>query len=149
VRLVEADPSIHHTGTDLPAKKISIFKAHPPVRPHVRLIILADESTPPDVVAAFENGVQLFLYPILDCLIRRDGASASTAPIWDDGIEIVSATPEGSASSPAATRRLLIGWSVFQEISDLPLSRKEDVATASEMLLNAIEHGVISSKPIC
>jgi hypothetical protein len=69
--------------------------------------------------------------------------SASTAPIRDDGIEIVSATPEWIsiiARCDKKTADRLVQF--FQEISDLPLSEKEDVATAfREMLLNAIEHG--------
>jgi len=69
--------------------------------------------------------------------------SASTAPLWDDGIELVSATPEWIsiiARCDKKTADRLVQF--FQEISDLPLSEKEDVATAfREMLLNAIEHG--------
>ena len=69
--------------------------------------------------------------------------SASTAPLWDDGSELVSATPEWIsiiARCDNETADRLVQF--FQEISDLPLSEKEDVATAfREMLLNAIEHG--------
>jgi anti-sigma regulatory factor (Ser/Thr protein kinase) len=69
--------------------------------------------------------------------------SATAAPLWDDGIELVSATPEWIsiiARCDKKTADRLVQF--FREISDLPLSEREDVATAfREMLLNAIEHG--------
>jgi anti-sigma regulatory factor (Ser/Thr protein kinase) len=68
---------------------------------------------------------------------------ATTEPPWDDGIEVVSATPEWISIIARCDRKTadrLVQF--FQEMSDLPHPEKEDVATAfREMLLNAIEHG--------
>src|SRR3982751_1900388 len=65
------------------------------VRPHTRLIILTDRSTPADVIAAMrERAFSYFCKPIsmdaLASLIRR----AIEELCWDDGSGIVSATPE-------------------------------------------------------
>jgi anti-sigma regulatory factor (Ser/Thr protein kinase) len=64
-------------------------------------------------------------------------------PLWDDGIEITSATPDWvrlSVRCDVLTANRLIQF--FREASDLPDVEKEEVATAfREMLLNAMEHG--------
>ncbi len=146
LRLVEARPfDLIITGTGSTGKEdIDLLRRIRRVRPHVRLIILADESTPADVVAAIrERAFSYFSTPFSTASFAEMVRSASTAPIWDDGIEIVSATPEWIsiiARCDKKTADRLVQF--FQEISDLPLSEKEDVATAfREMLLNAIEHG--------
>ena len=146
LRLVEARPfDLIITGTGSTGKEdIDLLRRIRRVRPHVRLIILTDESTPADVVAAIrERAFSYFSTPFSTASFAEMVRSASTAPIWDDGIEIVSATPEWIsiiARCDKKTADRLVQF--FQEISDLPLSEKEDVATAfREMLLNAIEHG--------
>src|SRR4030081_1755244 len=62
---------------------------------------------------------------------------------WDDGIEVVSATPDWirlAARCDRKTADRLVQF--FREIADLPDAEKYDVAIAlREMLLNAIEHG--------
>ena len=64
-------------------------------------------------------------------------------PCWDDGIEVVSATPEWirlAARCDVKTADRLLQF--FREMADLPDAEKYDVAVAlREMLLNAIEHG--------
>jgi len=146
LRLVEARPfDLIITGTESTGKEdIDLLRKIRRVRPHVRLIILTDESTPADVVAAIrERAFSYFSTPFSTASFAEMVRSASTAPIWDDGIEIVSATPEWIsiiARCDKKTADRLVQF--FQEISDLPLSEKEGVATAfREMLLNAIEHG--------
>ena len=146
LRLVEARPfDLIITGTGSTGKEdIDLLRIIRRVRPHVRLIILTDESTPADVVAAIrERAFSYFSTPFSTASFAEMVRSASTAPLWDDGIELVSATPEWIsiiARCYNKTADRLVQF--FQEISDLPLSEKEDVATAfREMLLNAIEHG--------
>lgn len=146
LRLVEARPfDLIITGTESTGKEdIDLLRKIRRVRPHVRLIILTDESTPADVVAAIrERAFSYFSTPFSTASFAEMVRSASTAPLWDDGIELVSATPEWIsiiARCDKKTADRLVQF--FQEISDLPLSEKEDVATAfREMLLNAIEHG--------
>jgi len=146
LRLVEARPfDLIITGTESTGKEdIDLLRKIRRVRPHVRLIILTAESTPADVVAAIrERAFSYFSTPFSTASFAEMVRSASTAPLWDDGIELVSATPEWIsiiARCDKKTADRLVQF--FQEISDLPLSEKEDVATAfREMLLNAIEHG--------
>src|SRR5207244_5144968 len=96
------------------------------------------------------TGVQTCALPI--CYFSKPFSTASlaeivrcatTEPFWDDGIELVSATPEWIsiiARCDKNTADRLVQF--FQEVSDLPAPERDDVATGfREMLLNAIEHG--------
>jgi len=114
------------------------------VRPHMRLIILADEFMPGDILAAIrERAFSYFSRPFsterLSAMIR----AAMTEPYWDDGIEILSATPNWirlSVRCDLLTANRLTQFS--RESSDLPDAEKEEIAAAfREILLNAIEHG--------
>jgi anti-sigma regulatory factor (Ser/Thr protein kinase)/ActR/RegA family two-component response regulator len=114
------------------------------VRPHVRFIILTDQSTPADVITAMREGAfSYFSKPISTASFAEMVRIATLEPTWDDGIELVSATPEWISIIARCDRRTadrLVQF--FEEMSDLPDPEKEDVATAfREMLLNAIEHG--------
>lgn len=114
------------------------------VRPHTRMIILTNEGTTQDVVSAVrERAFSYFSKPYsfetLNEMIRR----AIEEPCWDDGIEVVSATP--------AWIRLLVRcdqgtaermMQFFSELIDMPEQEKGQVAFAfREMLLNAMRHG--------
>jgi len=114
------------------------------VRPHTRLIILAEESTPADVIMSMrEHAFSYFSKPFspgaLALMIRR----AIEEPCWDDGIEVVSATPEwirilARCDLKTADRVLQF----FDEIAELPNPEGSAVGMAfREMLTNAIEHG--------
>src|SRR5580692_523602 len=114
------------------------------IRPHTRLIILADESTPADVISSMrEHAFSYFSRPFsLDALavmVRH----AIEEPCWDDGIEVISATPEWicllvRCDLKTADRVLQF----LDEIAELPDPEKTAVSMASrEMLINAIEHG--------
>jgi anti-sigma regulatory factor (Ser/Thr protein kinase)/ActR/RegA family two-component response regulator len=114
------------------------------VRPHTRLIILTDESTPADVVASMRHrAFSYFSKPFsLDSLAGMVRI-ATEGPCWDDGIEVLSATPaliHLLARCDLKTADRLLQF--LREIADLPDAEKEAVATAfREMLHNAIEHG--------
>jgi anti-sigma regulatory factor (Ser/Thr protein kinase) len=68
---------------------------------------------------------------------------AMEEPLWDDGIDVISATPEwiriyARCDLPTADRVLQF----FDEIAELPDPERHSVAMAfREMLTNAIEHG--------
>jgi DNA-binding NarL/FixJ family response regulator len=114
------------------------------VRPHVRLIILTDQSTPADVLTAMrQRAFSYFSKPFSEDSLADMVRMATRQPAWDDGIELVSATPDWIsiiARCEKETADRLVQF--FQEMSDLPEPEKDDVATAfREMLLNAIEHG--------
>jgi len=113
-------------------------------RPHTRLIILTNKSTPMDVVASMrEHAFSYFSWPCslddLAAMIRH----ASEEPCWDDGIEVLSATPAWIRTlvrCELKTADRLLRF--LDEIADLPDEERHDVAQAfREMLLNAIEHG--------
>jgi anti-sigma regulatory factor (Ser/Thr protein kinase) len=143
---VEARPfDLIITGTESTGKEdIDLLQRIRRVRPHVRLIILTEESTPADVITAMrERAFSYFTKPFSTASFADIVRCATTEPPWDDGIEVVSATPEWISIIARCDRKTadrLVQF--FQEMSDLPHPEKEDVATAfREMLLNAIEHG--------
>lgn len=114
------------------------------VRPHTRLIILADESTPADVIASMrEYAFSYFSMPYSPVALAEMLRMAADGPCWDDGIEIVSATPEWIrviARCAVTTADRLVQF--LNEIADLPEREKHAVGMAfREILLNAIEHG--------
>jgi anti-sigma regulatory factor (Ser/Thr protein kinase)/ActR/RegA family two-component response regulator len=114
------------------------------IRPHTRLIILAEESTPADIITSMrEHAFSYFSKPFsLDALavmIHR----AIEEPCWDDGIDVVSATPEWiriRARCDLKTADRVLQF--FDEIAELPNPERAAVGAAfREMLTNAIEHG--------
>lgn len=114
------------------------------VRPHVRLFILTSESTPEDVIASMREGAfSYFSTPYSPGSFTDMIRLAAEGTCWDDGIEVISATPawiQLAARCDAGTADRLLQF--FHEITDLPAPERDDVATAfREMLLNAIEHG--------
>jgi anti-sigma regulatory factor (Ser/Thr protein kinase)/ActR/RegA family two-component response regulator len=114
------------------------------VRPHTRLIILAGESTPGDVITAMrERAFSYFSKPFsLDALAQMIHI-ATDGPCWDDGIEVLSGTSELIqilARCDVKTADRLVQF--LNEVAELPEPEKGQVAMAfREMLLNAIEHG--------
>ena len=113
-------------------------------RAHTRIIILTDDSTPGDVIASMRE--HAFGYLSKGFSIETLAETVRTVletPTWDDGIEIMSATPNlitlAVRCSMVAAERLL---QFMREITDLPDEERHDVGMAfREMLLNAMEHG--------
>jgi anti-sigma regulatory factor (Ser/Thr protein kinase)/CheY-like chemotaxis protein len=113
-------------------------------RPHTRLIILTTESTSADVISAMrKHAFSYFSTPFSMSALAEMIRSAIEAPCWDDGIEVVCATPEWlrlMARCDLKTADRLVQF--LNEIADLPDPERGQVAMAfREMLLNAIEHG--------
>jgi DNA-binding NarL/FixJ family response regulator/anti-sigma regulatory factor (Ser/Thr protein kinase) len=114
------------------------------VRPHTRLIILVDESTPADVIASMrERAFSYFSKPYSPDALAEMIRISAEGPCWDDGIEIVSATPEWiqvRARCDVKTADRLLQF--LHEIADLPAAEAGAVGMAfREILMNAIEHG--------
>lgn len=114
------------------------------VRPHTRLIILTNKSTPADVIAAMrQRAFSYFSEPYSTDTFADMLLLATTSPVWDEGIEVLSATPEWIrllARGDRSTADRLLQF--IHEISDLPPREKEAVGLAfREMLMNAVEHG--------
>jgi len=133
------------TGQNTSGKEdVALLRKVRRLHPHTRLIILTDESAPSDVIASMrQSAFSYFSKPFsLDSLAEMV-RFALEGPCWDDGIEVVSATPAWVSLLARCDRhtadRLL---QFLHEIADLPEPEATDVATAfREMLLNAIEHG--------
>jgi DNA-binding response OmpR family regulator len=114
------------------------------VRPHTRIIILTDDSTPADVIASMRE--HAFGYLSKGFSIASLAETVRTVletPTWDDGIEIMSATPNlitlAVRCTMVAAERLL---QFMREVADLPEDERQNVGMAfREMLLNAMEHG--------
>ncbi|SRR6266576_3721617 len=92
-------------------------------------------------MAMRERAFGYFSRPLLAASFAEIVRCAATEPLWDDGIELVSATPEWiSIIARCETGDRLVQF--FQEMSDLAHLEREDVRTAfREMLRNAIKHG--------
>jgi anti-sigma regulatory factor (Ser/Thr protein kinase)/ActR/RegA family two-component response regulator len=114
------------------------------VKPHTRMIILTDDSTPADVIASMRE--HAFGYLSKGFTVETLAETVRTVmetPTWDDGIEVMSATP--NLITLAVRCRMITAERLLQflrEITDLPDEERQDVGMAfREMLLNAMEHG--------
>ena len=113
-------------------------------RPHTRLIILSDEFVPGDVLNSIrERAFSYFARPFSTERLAEIIRLSILEPCWDDGIEILSATPDWIRLSVrcdiVAANRLI---QFYREASGLPGAETEEVAGAfREILVNAMEHG--------
>jgi anti-sigma regulatory factor (Ser/Thr protein kinase) len=123
---------------------ISLLRRLRMVRPHTRLIILTDKFTPGDVLDSIrERAFSYFTLPLSTERFAELIRHAMSEPCWDDGIEILSVTPNWirfSVRCDVLTANRLLQF--YREASQLPDAETEEVATAfREILLNAMEHG--------
>jgi DNA-binding response OmpR family regulator len=115
-------------------------------RPHVRLIILTDEWTRGDVISAMREGAfSYFSAPFEASELAEMVRAAMAEPCWDDGIEVLSATPEWvtlTARCDIATANRLVQFLHGVKDPSIPEAEREQVITAfREILINAMEHG--------
>ena len=133
------------TGERTPGKEdIELLRRLRMVRPHTRLIILTEEFIPGDVLAAIrERAFSYFSRPFSTEKLAEMIRIAMTEPVWDDGIEVLSGTPNWvrlCVRCDLATANRLLQF--YREASDLPDAETEEVAAAfREILVNAMEHG--------
>ena len=116
------------------------------VRPHTRLIVLADRFTRGDVIAAIrEHAFSYFSGPFEHDALAEMVQQAMASPCWDDGIEILSATPawvQVIARCDVATANRLVQFLNGVKDPEIPEADREDIVSAfREILLNAVEHG--------
>jgi anti-sigma regulatory factor (Ser/Thr protein kinase)/ActR/RegA family two-component response regulator len=114
------------------------------VRPHTRFIIVADRSTPADVIAAIRAGAfSYFTKPLSTQAMEEVLQLAIESPAWDEGIEMLSGTDAWirlSLRCDVSTANRLQQF--VREFLNLPEPDQDKVAIASrEMMLNAMEHG--------
>jgi anti-sigma regulatory factor (Ser/Thr protein kinase)/CheY-like chemotaxis protein len=114
------------------------------VRPHTRLIIVAEKRTTADVIAAIRAGAfSYFSKPLSARCLEEVLQLATDSSAWEDAIEILSGTDSWirvSVRCDVSTANRLHYF--VREFLDLPDVDGDKVATACrEMLLNAMEHG--------
>ena len=115
-------------------------------RPHVRLIVLTDSFTRGDVIAAIrEHAFSYFSGPYEHATLADMVRWAMASPCWDDGLEVISATPswvQVSARCDMATANRLVQFLRAVKDPEIPEADRENIASAfKEILLNAMEHG--------
>jgi DNA-binding response OmpR family regulator len=126
------------------AEDVELLRKIRSIRPHVRMIILTDKWTPGDVTAAIRAGAfSYFVAPFEASELTEMVRAAMSEPCWDDGIEILSATPQWvrlTVRCDVLTADRLVQF--MQGVGDIPQADKEQIITAfREILMNAIEHG--------
>jgi len=143
--LVKAGPfDLVITGQNTSAREdVDLLRKIRMIRPHVRMIILTAKSTPEDVVASLRENAFSYFQPPFDRVLLADMVhQAVSEPCWDDGIEVISATPNWIRLMARCTLVTADRLVQFLRQADLPEAEKEDLAVAAhEMLLNAMEHG--------
>ncbi len=115
------------------------------IRPHTRMIILTTQSTPQLAIEAMrEHAFSYFKLPCSTDGLEEMVRIAMANEVWDDGIDLVAATPEWirlHARCDLATADRLTQF-VFEMTDGIPLEDRKQLGLAfREMLLNAIEHG--------
>jgi len=111
----------------------------------VKAIILAPQTTPEDVIAALRaHAFAIFSIPFDYGAFTAIVEAAISVPVWNDGIEVVSAKPDWISlrirCSLITVERLL---QYGHELKiDIPNEVRETVLLSfRELLLNAMEHG--------
>jgi anti-sigma regulatory factor (Ser/Thr protein kinase)/CheY-like chemotaxis protein len=145
VLLVKASPfDLVITGQKTSGREdVDLLRKLRTIRPHLRMIILSERSTPEDVIASLRENAFSYFRPPFDRVLLADMVhQAVSEPCWDDGIEVISATPNWIRLMARCTLVTADRLVQFLRQADLPEAEKEDLAVAShEMLLNAMEHG--------
>jgi anti-sigma regulatory factor (Ser/Thr protein kinase)/CheY-like chemotaxis protein len=114
------------------------------VRPHTRMIILARDASPQDVIMALQQrAFSIFSRPYSFETLKDMIEMAMERPCWDDGIEVVLATSSWARflvrCDQGTAERMM---QFFSEMIDLPEEEKGQVAYAlREMVMNAVAHG--------
>lgn len=124
---------------------IELLKKLRSIRPNVKVVVLANESEPEEVIEAMrEHAFSYISAPFERSVVKDIVARALDLPVWVDGIEVVSAKPEWITLKlrchKLTAERLLQFMRELQ--MDLPEEDRENIGTAfRELLLNAVEHG--------
>jgi hypothetical protein len=115
------------------------------IRPAVKCIALAPETTPDEVIAALRAHVfACFTAPFDPDAIADIAKIAASDNEWRDHIEIVSARPgwvtvRANCHMLTAERLLIFANELHSQVSDN--IRKEMMHALREILLNALDHG--------
>jgi anti-sigma regulatory factor (Ser/Thr protein kinase) len=124
---------------------LALLKEMRQIRPGVKSIVLARESTPEEVIAALRAKVFACFTPPFDAQeIAHLACEAASDNEWHDDIQVLSARP--GWVSVRVNCRLLTAERVITFAKELNSqlseeTRTEIIAAFREILLNAMEHG--------
>lgn len=126
------------------AEDVELLRKMRRVHPHTRMIIVTDEGTPQDVLDSMrEKAFSYFERPFSMESFEHIVNIAMNCPCWDDGIELISATPDWvnlQVRCEVNTAERLMQF--MREIADLPEREGREAGQAfRELLLNSMEHG--------
>jgi anti-sigma regulatory factor (Ser/Thr protein kinase)/ActR/RegA family two-component response regulator len=128
-----------------PRDDLELLRKIRAVRPHTRMIVLTGRRTTEDVIEALRvRAFSLFAKPYSIETLKSLIEIALDEKCWDDGIEVLSATPSWIRLMVRCDQGTIERMAqFFQEMaSDLPELERSEVATAfRELLLNAAGHG--------
>jgi len=142
--LATAEPfSLIVTGREmLGLDDVELLRKIRSARAHVRLIILTDRFTPGDVISAMREGAfSYFSAPFEASELAEMVRAAMVSPCWDDGIEVLSATPAWvrlAARCDVSTADRLVQF--LRGVRD-PEVPEGIIFAFKEVLLNAMEYG--------
>ena len=127
------------------SRVINIARQASRLQPGVRVIVLAREMAPSDIIAALRNDVYAtFTLPASPDDLRAIIGQALDDEQWQSGIQVESAVPDWIALRVACRRVNAERLTHFmsQLAGDLPATDRHHLVTAfREVLLNAMEHG--------
>jgi DNA-binding NarL/FixJ family response regulator/anti-sigma regulatory factor (Ser/Thr protein kinase) len=115
-------------------------------RPHARIIILADQFTPGDVLSAMREGAfSYFSGPFEHTALVEMVREAMDSPCWDDGIEVLSGTSNwislAARCNVETAHRLVQFLRSARDPRFSEAAREPVIAAFREILLNAMEYG--------
>jgi two-component system, OmpR family, response regulator len=124
---------------------IELLKKLRAIRPNAKVIVLANESEPEEVIEAMrEHAFSYISAPFERSVVKDIVARALDLPVWVDGIEVVSAKLEWITLKLRCHK--LTAERLLQFMRELQMDLSEDdrdkIGSAfREMLINAVEHG--------
>jgi DNA-binding response OmpR family regulator len=127
-----------------PREDLELLRKIRSVRPHTRMIVLTGWRTTEDVIAALRSrAFSLFAKPYSIETLKAMIEMSLEEECWDDGIEVLSATPSWIRLMVRCDQGTIERMAhFFQEMADLPETERTQVAAAfRELLLNAAGHG--------
>lgn len=124
---------------------IELLRQMRQVRPHLKLIILTQQSTPSAVLASIRaHAFSHFSGPFDPRSLTEMIERALQELAWDDGIDVIAARPEWIVLQLKCRMTTVERVLQFMEElrAELPDKERHEIGTAfREMLLNAIEYG--------
>jgi anti-sigma regulatory factor (Ser/Thr protein kinase) len=144
MRIHAFDVIVTNPSTTATRDMAIVQEAHD-LQPGIRAIVLADELTPVDIIAALRAQVfACFTTPINREELKQSIDTALEEGDWHNGIQVLSAVPDWIAlrvASRRATAERLVRF-MTELAGDLRESDRFKAITAfREVLLNAMEHG--------